>query len=59
LGFDACRRRKPLCQAHNAPPRETAWKALYLKPKSTFLLGACAAAMGVFNASTTGAAILK
>ena len=31
----------------------------YVSPKSTFLRGACAAAMGVFNASTTGAAMLE
>jgi hypothetical protein len=37
----------------------TVTEALYLSPKSTFLFGASAAAMGVFSASTTGAAILK
>ncbi len=31
----------------------------YFSPKSTFLFGVRAAAMGVLSASTTGAAILK
>ena len=31
----------------------------YFRPKRTFLFGACAAAIGVLRASTTGAAILK
>ena len=34
-------------------------KLPYFSPKSTVLLGAIAAAMGVFSASTTGAATLK
>ena len=31
----------------------------YFRPKSTFLLGASEAAIGVFSASTTGVATLK
>ena len=39
--------------------RAIAMRIVYLSPKSTRFFGAWAAAMGVFSASTMGAAILK
>jgi hypothetical protein len=49
--FDAQDKKTSMQQSHA--------ESRYLSPKSTFFFGAEAAAIGVFSASTTGAAILK
>src|SRR5271157_6458524 len=46
-------------QTPSARGGETAAEANYFRPKSTFLRGSNVAAMGVFSASTTGAASRK
>ena len=49
----------PILRAPLARRVETHSILSYLSPNSTFLLGARLAAIGVFSASTTGAATLK
>jgi hypothetical protein len=59
LDFGSIRRCDSLHLALDADICQATAEPFYLNPKSTFLFGACAAAMGVLRASTTGAAILK